>query len=50
MLGDWFLPFIYNVGYEGFRSSVLAWVFLGGLLALEGMTWQGDPARASEEL
>jgi O-antigen ligase len=35
MLGDWVLPFIYNVGYDGFRSSVLGWLFLGGLMALE---------------
>jgi len=34
MLGDWFLPFVYNIGIAGFRSSVLAWVFLGGLAAL----------------
>lgn len=36
MLGDWILPFIYNVGFTGFRASVLTWLFLGGLLALEG--------------
>ncbi len=35
MLGDWFLPFVYNVGFNGFRSSVLAWIFLGGLVAIE---------------
>lgn len=35
LLNDWFLPFIYNVGFPGFRSSVLAWVFLGGLIALD---------------
>jgi len=34
-LGDWVLPFIYNVGLRGFRSSALAWLFLGGLVALE---------------
>lgn len=34
-LGDWFLPFVYNVGLDGMRSSVLFWVFLGGLLAVE---------------
>jgi hypothetical protein len=38
MLGDWFLPFVYNVGLRGFRSSVLAWLFLGGLIALERET------------
>jgi len=35
MLGDWILPFVYNVGLHGFRSSVMAWLFLGGLVALE---------------
>lgn len=35
MLGDWFLPFVYNIGLEGMRSSILFWMFLGGLLALE---------------
>lgn len=35
MLGDWFLPFIYNVGFPGFRASLVGWMFLGGLVALE---------------
>lgn len=35
MLGDWVIPFVYNVGFRGFRSSVLAWLFLGGLVALD---------------
>jgi hypothetical protein len=35
LLGDWILPFIYNVGLHGFRSSVFGWLFLGGLVALE---------------
>jgi hypothetical protein len=34
MLGDWVLPFVYNVTLAGMRSSVIGWVFLGGLLAL----------------
>lgn len=34
MLGDWFLPFVYNIGLAGMRSSILFWVFMGGLLAL----------------
>ncbi len=37
MLGDWFLPFVYNVGLQGFRSSVFAWLFFGGMIALEGI-------------
>ncbi len=34
MLGDWVIPFIYNIGMEGFRSAVLGWLFFGGLLFL----------------
>lgn len=34
-LGDWLIPFVYNVGMEGFRSSVLAWVFLGSLIFIK---------------
>lgn len=37
MLGDWFLPFIYNIGLAGMRASILGWLFLGGLVALERM-------------
>ena len=35
MLGDWVLPFFYNVGLTGFRSSMLGWLFLGGLVSVE---------------
>ena len=35
LLGDWFLPFIYNIGIPGFSSAVFAWLFLGGLMALD---------------
>ena len=35
ILGDWFIPFVYNVGYVGFRSSILFWMFSGGLVVLE---------------
>ena len=34
-LGDWVLPFFYNVGLTGFRASVLGWLFLGGLVIFE---------------
>ena len=37
MLGDWVLPFFYNIGLNGFRSSMLGWLFLGGLVSLEQM-------------
>ncbi len=37
LLLDWFLPFVYNVGFPGFQASVLVWLFFGGLVALENM-------------
>jgi hypothetical protein len=43
MLGDWVLPFVYNVGFGGFRASVLGWLFMGGLVALEQMTAAQTP-------
>jgi hypothetical protein len=33
--GDWVLPFVYNVGLDGVRASILPWVFFGGLVALQ---------------
>ena len=32
--GDWVIPFFFNVGFRGFRASVLSWVFLGAVVAL----------------
>lgn len=37
MLGDWVLPFFYNIGLNGLRSSMLGWLFLGGLVSLGQM-------------
>lgn len=37
MMGDWVLPFFYNIGLTGFRTSMLGWLFLGGLVSLEQM-------------
>jgi hypothetical protein len=34
-LGDWIIPFVYNTGFSGFRTSIVPWVFMGGLIALE---------------
>jgi hypothetical protein len=42
LLLDWFLPFVYNVGFVGFQASVLLWMFLGGLVALESMSKKGE--------
>ncbi len=36
-LVDWLLPFAYNIGLDGFRASILPWVFFGGLIAVEQM-------------
>lgn len=41
-LGDWIIPFVYNTGFAGFRASVLAWVFMGGLIALQQRTVQNS--------
>ncbi|MDX1687339.1 MAG: O-antigen ligase family protein [Candidatus Promineifilaceae bacterium] len=35
MTADWFLPFIYNISFDGFQASVLVWLFFGGLILLE---------------
>jgi len=37
MMGDWVVPFFYNIGLSGFRSSMFGWLFLGGLVSLEQM-------------
>lgn len=34
-LVDWVLPFAYNIGLDGFRASILPWIFFGGLISLE---------------
>jgi hypothetical protein len=47
MLGDWMIPFYYNAGILGFRSSLLLWVFLGGVLALKRMTRQSVEAAST---
>lgn len=42
-LGDWVIPFVYNIGLSGMRSSLLGWFFLGGLVALEQVAPPGSP-------
>ena len=44
MFGDWVLHFVYNIGLNGFRSSILAWLFLGGLVTLEHIRAPAPPA------
>jgi hypothetical protein len=34
VFADWFLPFVYNVGFPGFQASVLVWMYLGGIVAI----------------
>ncbi len=34
-LGDWVIPFFYNITLGGFRASMLSWLFLGGLIAIQ---------------
>lgn len=34
-LVDWVLPFAYNIGLDGFRASILPWIFFGGLISIE---------------
>ena len=46
LLGDWFLPFVYNIGINGFRASVLGWLFLGALVALDHMASPASEAAA----
>lgn len=37
VLGDWIIPFVYNVGLSGLNVSLLGWFFLGGLVAIDQM-------------
>lgn len=39
---DWMLPFVYNISFLGFQASVLVWLFLGGLVAVENLPVNGD--------
>ncbi|MBN1920172.1 MAG: O-antigen ligase family protein [Anaerolineae bacterium] len=34
LFADWMLPFVYNIGFPGFQASILVWLFLGGLVAI----------------
>jgi O-antigen ligase len=45
VFADWILPFVYNIGFPGFQASVLVWLFMGGLVALEQMGRGGDVTR-----
>jgi O-antigen ligase len=43
MLGDWVIPFVYNIGLRGFRASVFAFLFLGGLVAIDQVKKLSNP-------
>jgi len=49
MLGDWFLPFVYNIGFRGFKDSYLGWLLLGGLTLLDHTRGAGPAAVAHAE-
>lgn len=34
LLADWILPFVYNIGFDGFQASLLVWLFLGGFVVI----------------
>ncbi|MFO7664847.1 MAG: hypothetical protein R6X18_19965 [Chloroflexota bacterium] len=46
-LADWVFPFVYNIGLNGMRGAILAWIFLGGLIAVEQMTLNQAGERSS---
>jgi hypothetical protein len=46
MLGDWVIPFVYNVGLNGFRSSLMGWLFLGGVIVI-GQIYSGSNLETS---
>ena len=48
MLADWFLPFVYNIGFAGFRASMLGWMWLGGMVAVRKMAHRGNTFSSSE--
>ena len=48
-LGDWVLPFVYNIGLSGFRTSVVGWLFLGGLVVLQQIYATSSPVRDPQE-
>ncbi|MBX6772207.1 MAG: O-antigen ligase family protein [Chloroflexi bacterium] len=50
MLGDWFIPFVYNQTIAGFRYTMYSWLFFGYLAALAAQPTgtQGRPAAEPE--
>jgi O-antigen ligase len=50
MLVDWILPFVYNIGLNGFRGSMLAWLFLGGVVSIERLVRRQSQEESSLRL
>lgn len=46
VLVDWILPFVYNIGLNGYRGSMLGWLFLGGVMSIERMVQRQAAATA----
>jgi len=44
-LGDWWMPFVYNVTLNGLRATGSAWIFLGALVALARRTGAAGPGQ-----
>ena len=38
LLADWILPFVYNISFIGFQASILVWLMMGGVVAIERLT------------
>jgi hypothetical protein len=45
-LGDWVIPFVYNIGMNGFRASVFAFLFMGGVLAINRWADEAEGSQA----
>lgn len=48
ILGDWFIPFVYNIGYAGFDYNAYAWISLGAMVGLQRLT-KGAPEPAATD-
>ena len=35
ILGDWLVPFVYNIGLQGYRQALYSWLFMGTLVMID---------------
>lgn len=49
-LVDWVLPFVYNIGFAGFRASILPWIFIGGLISIDQLHGQSVETQHAEKI